>query len=413
MKAEPGRAEVAVPSLGTETANWQPRSPEFYSNAEVTRQTGEYESAIPIVLAALQVDVPAELQADVEEAVLALRDFDAYAVQRLGAGHAALGPMSAILLRTESASSSQIEQLSASARQLAMAEIGTDSRANAQTVVGNVRAMEAALGLADRLDAQAILDVHRQLLLRQPGMAEEAGRLRTELVWIGNRDTAGPRGAAFIAPQARYVSEALEDLVTFMGRVDLPVLVQTAIAHAQFETIHPFVDGNGRTGRALAHALLRAKGVVEHVTVPLSAGLLTDTERYFQALSAFRAGDAGPIIRRFSEAGRFAAATGRGLVDALADQLRDAQSRLAGLRPQALAWQVLPLLIAQPVVNARYLSDTLGVGDATAQRTLKTLAERGVLVERTGQARNRIWQHPGILDVLDDYAAQLRRVGPR
>lgn len=402
-------AEVTVPPLGREPAYWRPQNPEIFSNAEVRRQTGPYSSAVPLTLAHLALEIPAELQAEAEEAVLALRHYDTYAIQRLGIQHAVLGPMTSILLRTESASSSQIEQLSTSARQLAMAEIGANSRPNAHTVIGNVRAMEAALSLADHINAAAICDVHRELLTRQTGMEDEAGRLRTELVWIGNHDTAGPRGATFIAPQPERVPRAVQDLVTFLQRDDLPALVQTAIAHAQFETIHPFVDGNGRTGRALVQALLREKRVVEHVTVPISAGLLTNLERYFAALTTFRAGDAGPIIREFTRAAHYAATTGRALVDALANQLQDSEDKLTGVRPQAVAWKVLPLLIGQPVINAQYLQQSLNIRDATAQRTLKTLTEHGILVERTGQARNRVWQHPGILNVLDAYAAQIRR----
>jgi Fic family protein len=98
-------------------------------------------------------------------------------------------------------------------------------------------------------------------------------------------------------------------------RHDIPMLVQVAVAHAQFETIHPFRDGNGRTGRARAQSILRNKGLVDSMAVPISAGLIVDVPRYFESLSSFREGDAGPIIRDFSGASRIAATTGRQLVD--------------------------------------------------------------------------------------------------
>jgi Fic family protein len=321
--------------------------------------------------------------------------------------------MSAILLRTESASSSQIEQVTTSAKQLALAEIGETAADNAITVVGNVRSMEAALRLSDNLDVDSILAMHRELLTWQAGFEGEAGKIRDEPVWIGNRDTAGPRGASFIAPQHEQVRPALDDLVEFMRRDDLPALLQIAVAHAQFETIHPFVDGNGRTGRALAQAMLRDKGLATHTTVPVSAGLLTDTEAYFEALGSFREGDAGPIVRMFAVASRYAAVTGRTLVDALSAQLEAARGALAGVRPQAAAWRILPLLIAQPVINVAYLKRTLELSDVTAGRALDLLVERRVLVERTGWARNRVWQHSGMLDVLDDYAESIRRTRGR
>jgi Fic family protein len=400
---------IAVPPVSYETHYWRPKLPDMYSRAEVRRQTGDYESVVTSPIAGWTPTIGGELIADVEEASLALREFDLYALGRLGATNPALGPMSAILLRTESASSSQIEQLTASARQLALAEIDEGEKQNAVTVIGNVRAMEAALRLSEKLDIDSILAMHRELISRQAGMEWEAGRFRDELVWIGNRDNAGPIGASFIAPQHGLVRGAVDDVVEFMRQPDVPALVQVAVAHAQFETIHPFVDGNGRTGRALAQSLLRNKGLATHTTVPISAGLLTDTEGYFDALSAYRAGDAGQIVRRFADASRFAATTGRDLVDSLYAQIEDSKQKLGGLRPQAAAWKVLPLLIGQPVVNAKYLKAKLKINDAVVQRALDALTERGVLVERTGHARNRVWQHGGILGVLDQYAENIRR----
>lgn len=400
---------MAVPPVSYERHYWRPKNPDVYSRAEVKRQTGDYVSVVTSPIAGWTPTIGGELIADVEEASLALREFDLYALGHLGATNPALGPMSAILLRTESASSSQIEQLTASARQLALAEIEEGEKQNAVTVIGNVRAMEAALRLSEKLDIDSILAMHRELLSHQAGMEWEAGRFRDELVWIGNRDNAGPIGASFIAPQHGLVRGAVDDVVEFMKQPDVPALVQVAVAHAQFETIHPFVDGNGRTGRALAQSLLRNKGLATHTTVPISAGLLTDTEGYFDALSAYRAGDAGQIVRRFADASRFAATTGRDLVDSLYAQIEDSKQKLGGLRPQAAAWKVLPLLIGQPVVNAKYLKATLKINDAVVQRALDALTERGVLVERTGHARNRVWQHGGILGVLDQYAENIRR----
>jgi Fic family protein len=404
---------IPIPAVGWETRAWAPTFAEFFSNAEVTRQTGPYESAIPARIVDWEPVLPPADIADVIEASSALAVFDQYAVTRLGTENPAVGPMSAILLRTESASSSQIEQLTTSAKQLALAELEEGGTSNAETVVGNVRAMEAALRLSDRIDEPSILAMHRELLLRQPGLEHEAGRIRDQLVWIGNHDSAGPRGAAFIPPQAGRVSGALADLVAFGAREDLPALVQIAVAHAQFETIHPFVDGNGRAGRALAQALLRNKGLATHTTVPISAGLLTDTYGYFEALTFYREGDAGPIIRRFASAGRYAAVTGRKLVDDLYEQLELSRDAASTVRSQSAAWRILPRLIGQPIVNVRYLARDLELSDLTVARGLETLTERGVLVERTGKARNRVWQHPGILNVLDEYAASIRRFSLR
>jgi Fic family protein len=399
---------VAVPAATYEAQTWTPADRGYFSRAEMRRQRGPYQSIVTAPLADWQPNLPAAVAADVEDGTRALVEFDLHALRVLGAESPALGPMSAILLRTESSSSSQIENLTTSARQLALAEIGQSEKPNANTVVGNVRAMEAALKLSDRIETAAILTMHRELMLHQLGFAQHAGQFRQELVWIG-RDNAGPIGADFVAPQYERVPGAVQDIVEFAERDDLPVLVQVAVAHAQFETIHPFVDGNGRTGRALAQAMLRSKRLVEHVTVPISAGLLTDTGTYFDALNAFRAGDAGPIVHRFADASRFAAASGRVLVDDLAAQLAEARDKLAGIRAHAAVWKVLPRLVGQPIVNTRYLTSELAMNEVTALRALELLADRQVLVERTGLQRNRLWQHPGILEVLDDYASMIRR----
>ena len=203
------------------------------------------------------------------------------------------------------------------------------------------------------------------------------------------------------------------DLVRFVRREDLPVLVQVAVAHAQFETIHPFPDGNGRTGRALAQSILRNKGLVRSTAVPISAGLLVDVDRYFAALGSFREGDAAQIIHEFARASRVAAVTGSGLVDDLASQLEDSRAKLAGIRSDAAAWRILPALVSQPAVNTKYVVRALGLGEMAALRALDVLVERGVLVEMTGKSRARVWQHRGILGVLDEYAARIRRMSAK
>lgn len=387
---------------------WLAETDGMSTRAQVAAGSGPYLSSVPAAIADYRPSVPADLAADVEEAATALAGLDSYAAATLGVDDAVLGPMSSILLRTESTSSSQIENLTVGARQLALAELEQSTSTNATVVVGNVRAMEAALDLADRLDERAVLTMQGVLLSAQPGWDVHAGRYREGLVWVGTSGIS-PRGAAYVAPQAALVPAAMADLVQFIARDDLPVLLQSAVAHAQFETIHPFADGNGRTGRALVHAILRAKRVMTRTTAPVSAGLLTDTEAYVGALTAYRAGDARPIVEQFTRASRYAAATGRRLVDDLAAQVDAAREALGALRPQAAAWRVLPQLVAQPVVTSRFLGERLGMNAVTAQRALQQLADAGILVERSGRQRDRVWVHEGVLDVLDAYAASIRR----
>ena len=397
---------LQFPPVGYEEHVWLAEPDGMSPRARRAGASGSYRSAIPAPITGYSPTLPSEMAAAVEEAASALAQFDAYAQSALGP--VGPPPMGAILLRTESASSSQIEQLTVGARQLALAEINQSTSENAATVVGNVRAMESALAWMGPVSQEAVLTIHHTLLSHQPGWEEHAGRYRDQLVWVG-RSGLGPVGASHVAPQPELVPRAMDDLVDFMARSDLPILVQVAVAHAQFETIHPFVDGNGRTGRVLIHAMLRVSGLVTHTTIPISAGLLTDTKGYFEALTAYRNGDAGPIVQRFTDACCFAANSGRQLIHDLTSQLDADRTVLEGLRPQAAAWRVLPWLAAHPVVNARLLVDEFGLNNVGAQRALTQLTEAGILVERTGSRRNRVWQHDSILRILDAYAAKLRR----
>lgn len=399
---------LVIPPLGKEHHVWHIPEDAPVSRSRRSRGNGEYESTIPISLADLRFVFPSELLADCEEASCALASFDAYAAAKLGEGSHVLGPMSAVLLRTEASSSSQIENLTVGAKNLALETIDEGTSDNAAVVVGNVRAMEAALKLGDSMTENNILAMHEALLSAQRGWGKYAGTYRTNLVWVGT-DGYSPRGAAHVGPQPELIAGAMADLLEFIKRDDLSVVAQCAIARAQFETIHPFADGNGRCGRALVHAILRNKGLSRNTTPPVSAGLLHDTEDYFAALTLFREGDAAPIVRRFAQACRFAATSGRKLIDDLCEQLDEARSNLRGVRSDAAVWRVLPNLIAQPIINTRYLQRTVGLSKPQAERAIKTLSERGVVMARTGKQRSVVYEHRGILDVLDEYAAGLRR----
>jgi Fic family protein len=399
---------LSVPAVTYATQHWMAEQDGMSSRAQLARGSGEYKSAVPSKIAALDFSVLNSAAADIEDAVTALIRFDEHARGRLGFSSPTLGPMSSILLRTESTSSSQIENLTVGARQLALAELNQSSSANAISVSANVLAMEAALELSDRVDRAAILTMHERLLTGQPGWEHHAGTFRQQLVWVGSSGLS-PRGASFVAPQHDLIDELIADLVQFMGRDDLPVLVQIAIAHAQFETIHPFVDGNGRTGRALVHALLRGKGIVRSTTAPVSAGLLKNTESYFAALTAYQNGDALPIVEQFGNAARFAASSGTQLIDRLGAELDHSSEMLKGLRPQAMAWKLLPHLISHPVMNNELVASLLATSQTSALRALQQLSSVGVVSERSGLKRNRIWQHDGILSVLDEYAGSLLR----
>lgn len=360
--------------------------------------SGPYRAALVPAIARAELLLPADLAVLTADSSAEIARFDT----ELGA---ALAPFSSILLRSESASSSLIEHLSSGARAIAVAELGDTSKRNATEIVGNIAAMRAAIDLADRLDPDALLAMHRALLEHvQPQIA---GRWREQQVWIGG-SSVGPHQADYVAPHHSHVPELINDLIAFAARDDLPPLVLAAVAHAHFETIHPFADGNGRTGRALIHSILRSRGLTRSVTVPVSAGLLSDTDAYFATLTAYRQGDPAPAIREICAATERALINGRPLVDDL-QRARARWKDVVVARRDAAAWRLADLLLQQPVVDTATVVRELRVTSNNAPRAIAPLVDAGVLVEFTGFKRNRLWQAAEVLDALDAFVSRAGR----
>ena len=381
-----------------ENVRWEPQGVRYASAA--LPKYGTYHPAVPANIADLVLDLPPSAFAEAESASHEITRFDA----ELGGE---IASFAAVLLRSESAASSQIENLTASARAIAEAELsGAKPKRNAEMIVANTAAMQAAVSLSDTVDADAILAMHRALMAKEP--RHTPGEFRTEPVWIGGGST--PIGATFVGPRHELVPGAIGDLIAFAQRADVPALPQIAVAHAQFETIHPFTDGNGRTGRALVQAILRNKGLTRQVTVPVSAGLLADTGSYFAALTTYRDGDAAPIVERFSQASILAIANGRQLVADLRG-IRENWNDVITARSDSAVWKVADLLTRRPVVNAALLAQELGIESTNAHRYLNPLTEAGILVETTSGPRNRVWRSPEVLAALDAFAERAGRRG--
>lgn len=387
------------PALSYEERPW--KIPDGISRTERRRLSSTYAAAVvPEISGIDRVALPREVEAVVAEASAEIARFDT----EVGAD---IAPFSAILLRTESAASSKIENLTASAKAIALAELGDPSRRNAAVIVANTHAMQAAIALAEHLDETAILQMHAALV--EPTHPEWCGRWRDEQVWIGGSN-AGPFGAVYVAPHHEHVPGLIGDLVRFLDRDDLPALTQAAIAHAQFETIHPFPDGNGRVGRALIHALLRGKGLTRRVTVPVSAGLLVDTDRYFAALGEYRLGDPSPVVHRLADASFAAIANGRALVRQL-HELRDRWDDRVKARRGATAWSVADLLLRQPVIDSALIQRELQVPAMTANRAIEALVVAGILTKVSGNFRDRKWASSEVLTALDAFATRAGRRG--
>lgn len=391
-------ARVDVPPIGQDPQVWDPPVDFGLTRCERAARGRTYLSAVPARIAGLRLEVPPGLAADAEDAAAEIARFDVSAEHGLGA-------VAAVLLHSESASSSQIEQISASARSVAEAELTGSGGANAVVVADNTRAMVDALAMAEALTPQVVVDVQRVLLERHsPALVG----WRREPVWIGGGGST-PLSADYVAPDHRLVEGAVEDLVAFAARDDLPLLPQIAVAHAQFETIHPFADGNGRTGRAIVQILLRSKGLTRTATVPVSGGLLTEKSRYFDALGAYREGDAGPIINQFVRASLRAVTHGRRLATQVTE-LRETWRQSLRARSDSAVWKVLELLPAHPVIDAETVAREIGIHPNNVRRAVAPLVEAGVLVpSQHDKSRRSLYRAPAVLELLDEYAAEVGR----
>lgn len=387
---------TSLRSVTYDDVRWEPQGA-GYASARLP-QYGTYHPVVPARIAEIALTLPASVLAKAEAASHEITRFDA----ELGGE---IAPFAAVLLRSESAASSQIENLTASSRAIAEAELsGVSAKRNAEMIVANTAAMQSAIALSDAVDADAILAMHRALMAKEP--RHTPGEFRCEPVWIGGGST--PIGAAFVGPRHELIPGAIDDLIRFAQRSNIPTLPQIAVAHAQFETIHPFTDGNGRTGRALVQAMFRNKGVTRQVTAPVSAGLLADTGAYFDALTSYRDGDAASIVERFAQASVLSIANGRRLVADLRS-IRENWNAVITARSDSAVWKVADLLTRRPVVNASLLAQELGIESTNAHRYLNPLAEAGILIGTSSGPRNRVWRSPEVLAALDAFAERAGR----
>jgi Fic family protein len=370
-----------------------------------------YEAYVPDEIATWDPDLPASLAADAGRVEAAVR--------RLARDGSHLGSLLWPLLRSEAIASSRIEGLVVSHHRLALADLAGADDPLARSVLGNLDALRRALQLAEApLSIEAIQEVHRALL-EGTRDAPIAGQIRTSQNWIGGRQP-NPRGAAFVPPPEGEVDRLLEDLGRFCERDDLPPSIQAAIAHVQFETIHPFADGNGRVGRALIQVVLRRHGLTEPgdgspaVFPPISLVLAADSDAYIEGLSAFRSGD----HRRWLEFFLGALYQSVGAAEQLASDVDALQARwrvAAGEpRSDSAAAQLIARLPERPVIDLAGATELTGASREATRRAIDRLVGAGVLRELTGKRRLRQWESVGLFALLDEFEASVgRRRGPR
>jgi Fic family protein len=373
---------------------WQPASGLGSRRAHAPAR---YRAYVPAEIADRDWTLESGTAEALAEAERACRAIEAHA------GAVGLDTVARQLLRSEAVASSKIEGLLLSHRRLAKATAVPESDVNAQSVLGNVAALEAAYELAhssQRFSLAAFRSIHRRLFEGTPD-ERLGGMIRTRQNWIGG-DATSPVNADFVPPPEGEVERLLVDLAEFCDRTDLPPVLQAAVAHAQYETVHPFMDGNGRAGRALIGMVLIRRRVCDRVLPPVSLILAGDADTYVRGLGAYRYGDEADWFAFFAGATARAAT----VTETLAARVSDLQGRWieaagnprAGSAPRKLI-QALP---AHPVLTFRTAQEITGLRREASRRALNRLEEAGVLHETTAGKRNRVWESVGLFDLLDE-----------
>ena len=378
---------------------WQP-DPNLYAPARYRRPC-RYEAFVPERLVDNVPAVPASLAGIVSDAETRVHELNRHA-------NPALLPLARLLLRTESIASSKVEGLQVDVRSLARAEARQETGARigreAAEVLANVDAMQLAVEAAANaeLGVEHIEAVHRALL--ESTNPRIAGVVRTSQNWIGGNDY-NPCGADFVPPPADHVADLIHDLVEFCRDDSLPPLLQAAFAHAQFETIHPFEDGNGRAGRALIQIILRRRGLAPAYVPPISVVLAAQRERYIAGLTAFRESREDDWLEVFAVSTARAAELASSYLTAVSElqgRWREQLGRSSNPRSDAAAWALIEVLPAHPMVTT-----AVGVAATSKSRpaviqAISHLAEAGVLVPLSDDRRNRVWEAPELVELVRD-----------
>jgi Fic family protein len=328
-----------------------------------------------------------------------------------------------LLLRAEAVASSRIEGLEIGVRRLLRAQaargVGDEpSDITAVEVLNNVEAMSWAIERLSRkkvMTAEDLLAIHRRLLAGTR-LEEHGGKVRTMQNWIGGSNY-NPCTASFVPPPHESVDELLDDLCAFCNDDSLPTVAQAAIAHSQFETIHPFIDGNGRTGRALIHVILRVRGLVPHVLPPVSLVLATWSKDYIDGLTATRYRGSADSQAARDGLNRwialFAAATRRAVIDAelYEKRVRDIQKswrvRLGNIRSRSATELLIEALPGVPVLTAQSAASLISRSGQAVNEAIHRLVEAGVLSQTTVGRRNRAFEAAELIDTFTDMERRL------
>ncbi|MCP3974291.1 MAG: Fic family protein [bacterium] len=332
----------------------------------------------------------------------------------------ALTRVGPILTRSEGIASSRIEGLAMSTRRIYEAKQRPQDVADrfATQIVGNMDVMTEVLSRSDEpLSPNDLHRWHRAVMRSESQPAIAVGSYREVQSWIGGRaDT--PVGADFVPPPPELIETLMDDLIRFSNERTLSPIIQAAIVHAQFETIHPYGDGNGRVGRALLYRILASRGAIRNTAPPISPIIVKDRQPYIAGLTAYRNSQPSVWVDTFVQL--LDSACGYSLLIAarLADLNESWAERVSDIRRSAVDHQIVACLFEQPVLDAKHVAEKFDISTVAARDALERLDKRGVLAERPLRKGRRgrparVFEATELFDLLDEdpqtLAAQQRQ----
>jgi Fic family protein len=348
------------------------------------------------------IDWTSELRGKFDQALLALGRLDSVST---------LLPDTSLFLymyvRKEAVLSSMIEGTQASLSDLLLFELDQEPGApldDVREVSNYVAALDHGLRLLENglpLSLRLIREIHGVLLTKGRGNNQTPGEFRRSQNWIGG---TRPGNAAFVPPPAEAVPDCMDKFELFLhDRPEpTPVLLKAALAHVQFETIHPFLDGNGRLGRLLITLLLCEQKVLREPMLYLSLYFKTHRQHYYELLNKVRlTGDWEAWLDFFAEAvivtATQAVETAQQLLD-LSNRDRDRISALG--RAAASTLRVHRALMEHPIATSGWLVEKTGITPATVNKALGHLEQLGIVKELTTQKRNRLFSYSGYVEIM-------------
>jgi Fic family protein len=362
-------------------------------------------SSVPPMLGDVSLELP--------ENVVRVTERAAAAIERSSAQlPPSLESLARLLLRFEGVASSAFEQIRAPLEEIAFAEVSALVTGPSAWVVDNLAVVSAAVDSARQrpLSVGTLFEWHRRLMVHATNQLEPTlvGAFRDRPIWVGG---GSPQMAAYVGPPPELVGPLMDDLITFANDDTLDVVTQAAIVHAQFESIHPFADGNGRLGRVLIGWLVvRRLNVV--VPPPFSVFIVRDPGGYLSGLTLYQMGELAPWVRWFAVTLERSASNATSIVGDTKALMADWRARALAtnesgraVRANATFWRVLEMLPEHPIVSAQLVHERFGITSESARQLLHRFQSLGILagIEYRSGTKGRPmqwWAAKELIDVI-------------